>query len=271
MHWWQRVEARLQGRSVVADTAVLVSLAVVAVAYLSTLLHPPETLGYDLSLYQRQVQSWLGGAPLYPPYELAGPYVIERGAILYPPITIALFAPTLLLPLPLWWLIPAAIIGTVVYRLRPRPWAIVTMACCLVFPTSYTLVLAGNPDLWLVAALAAALSWRPAAAFVLLKPSVLPFALIGIRSRGWWLIAGLFALVSLALLPQTLDWFRAITNGRGARSGWMYSLHDVPLLLVPFVAWLGSKRRPRDCRSAAGAEGCGRERADDKGLVSGQG
>jgi hypothetical protein len=189
------------------------------------------------------VQSWLGGGPLYPSYELAGPYIIEPGAILYPPITVALFAPTLFLPLPLWWLIPAAVTGTVVYRLRPRPWAIVLMAFCLLFPTSYELVVAGNPDIWLVAALAAALYWRPAAAFVLLKPSVLPFALIGIRSRGWWLVAGLLALASLALLPQTLDWLRAITNGRGARSGLAYSLQDVPLLLVPFVAWFGSKRR----------------------------
>jgi hypothetical protein len=180
---------------------------------------------------------------MYPAYQLGGPYEIQPGAILYPPITIAAFAPTLLLPGPLWWLIPIVVTGAIVLHLRPRPWAILTIGFCLLYTASFTLIVAGNPDMWLVAALAIALYWRPAAAFVLLKPSLFPFALIGVKSKGWWVIAGLFTLVSLAFIPQTFDWIKAVTTGYGPRSGVLYSLQDAPLLLVPFVAWFGSKAR----------------------------
>jgi hypothetical protein len=93
-----------------------------------------------------------------------------------------------------------------------------------------------------MAALALALYWRPAAAFVLLKPSLFPLALVGLRSRGWWVLVGLFAVVTLALLPETLDWLSVIRNGQGGRSGLLYSLEDLPLLAVPLVAWAGSAR-----------------------------
>ena len=103
--------------------------------------------------------------------------------------------------------------------------------------------MSGNPDLWLAAALAVSVYWNPAAAFVLLKPSVFPFALIGWRRREWWAIAGIFAVVSLLLLPQTLDWLSVVQNGQGGlRSGLIYSYQDVPLLIVPLLAWAGSSR-----------------------------
>ena len=51
-------------------------------------------------------------------------------------------------------------------------------------------------------------------------------------------------MVSLLLLPQTLEWRSVIRNGRGGlRSGLIYSYQDVPLLLVPILAWAGSPRR----------------------------
>ncbi len=64
---------------------------------------------------------------------------------------------------------------------------------CLAYPISVGLVVAGNPDLWLAAALAIAVYWNPAAAFVLPKPSVFSFALIGWRRREWWAIAAMIA------------------------------------------------------------------------------
>ena len=236
---WRRLVACLEGRSAVADGAVLVWL-LVACADLYELPHPHLVWGCDLTLYQQAVRSWFGGAAPYAHYQLAGPYVVETGAILYPPITLVLLAPSLLLPLPFWLLAPLVITGAVIYRLRPQPWAMLAIGFCFLYRPSYELIMAGNPVIWLMAALATAIHWRPAAALVLLKPSLFPFALVGIRSRGWWLIVGLFALVSLALLPQTLDWLTAVINGRGPRSGLLYSYHDVPLLSVPYIAWLGS-------------------------------
>jgi len=245
----ERIAERIAGRSLVRDGLALGGIAFVVTIYVSCFVFAkPGYIGSDLALYQREVQAWLGGAPMYPPSEVAGPFTIVSGVILYPPITILLFLPTLLLPLPLWWLIPAAIMGTVVYRLRPGGWWLLAIGLCLLYPQSVTMVVDGNPGMWLAAALAVSVYWRPAAAFVLLKPSVFPLALIGLRSRGWWAIAGLFALVSLAFLPQTLDWLAVIRNGQGGSllGGPMYSLGDLPLLAVPLLAWAGSTRAAPD-------------------------
>jgi hypothetical protein len=206
----------------------------------------PGYIGHDLTLYQHEVNAWLSGAPMYPAFEVRGPFPIVDGVILYPPITIALFVLTLPLPLPLWWLIPISVVAIVIYRLHPRRRWLLAIACCLVYPISVGLVVSGNPDLWLAAALAVSVYWNPAAAFVLLKPSVFPFALMGWRKWEWWAIAGVFALVSLLLLPQTLDWLSVVRNGQGGlRSGLIYSYQDVPLLMVPVLAWAGSARANR--------------------------
>jgi hypothetical protein len=238
------VGSRLAGRSPVADGIALGAVMVVVLSYLNGFLSAaPGYVGHDLVLYQHEVKAWLGGTPMYPAFEVQGPFQIVEGVILYPPITIALFLPTLWLPLPLWWLIPIAIVGTIAYRLRPRRRWLLAIACCLAYPVSVGLVVSGNPDLWLAAALAIAVYWHPAGAFVLLKPSVFPFAMIGWRRREWWVIAGAFAVASLFLLPQTIDWLSVIRNGRGGlRSGLVYSYQDVPLLLVPILAWAGSNR-----------------------------
>lgn len=242
-----RIRSALAGRSLARDGLALGGIAFVVVVYVSCFLHAkPADIGADFAVCQREAQAWLGGAPMYPAFELAGPYnVATFGLILYPPITIALFAPTLFLPAPLWWLIPAAIVGTAVYRLRPGGRWLLAMGLCLLYPNSIALVVWGNPSMWLAAALAVAVYWRPAAAFVLLKPSLFPLALIGFWSRGWWAIIGVFSLVGLALLPQAFDWLAVIRNGQGGNlhSGLTYSLGDLPLLAVPLLAWAGSGRR----------------------------
>jgi hypothetical protein len=239
-----RVDRRLAGRSPLADGIGIGFVLAVALSYLHGFwFAAPGYVGHDLALYQHEVNAWLSGTPMYPAFEVRGPFPIVDGVILYPPITIALFALTFWLPLPLWWLIPIAIVATVIYRLHPgRRW-LLAIAVCLVYPMSVGLVVSGNPDLWLAAALAVAVYWHPAAAFVLLKPSVFPFALIGWRRREWWAIAGAFAAGSLLLLPQTLDWLAVVRNGQGGlRSGLVYSYQDVPLLIVPLLAWAGSAR-----------------------------
>jgi hypothetical protein len=243
------VSERIAGRSPARDgVAFGLILCLVATYALSFVLAVPGDVGRDLAVCQRQAQAWLGGAPMYPAFELEGSFPIGGfGLILYPPITNALFVPTLLLPLPLWWLIPAAIVGAAVYRLRPKGRWLLVIGLCLLFPNSVDLIVAGNPDMWIAAALAIAIYWRPAAAFVFLKPSLFPLGLIGIRSRGWWAVVAVFGAVSLVLLPQTLDWLTVLRNGQGGMagghpSGIIYSIMDLPLLGVPLVAWAGSTR-----------------------------
>jgi hypothetical protein len=263
-----RLSARLAGRSPARDGLAFAVVALLAATYAySFIVAKPGEAGRDLALYQREVLAWLGGAPMYPPFEVQGGFTVVDGVILYPPITIALFAPTLLLPLPFWWLIPVAIVATVVYRLRPGGRWLLAMGLCLLFPVSVNLVVAGNPDMWLAAALAVAVRWRPAAAFVLLKPSVFPFALVGLRSRGWWAVVGVFAAVSLFLLPQTLDWIAVLRNSQGGsvigrEVGFLYSMWDVPLLAVPLLAWAGSTRRESAGSPQDGATAEGQPRTD---------
>ena len=84
--------------------------------------------------------------------------------------------------------------------------------------------------------------WRPAFALVLLKPSLGPFALLGARSRGWWVLLAAFILVSLALLPMWIDYLHVLLNGRGSVAVVWYSIRDVPLVCVPLVAWAARAR-----------------------------
>jgi len=70
-----------------------------------------------------------------------------------------------------------------------------------------------------------------------------------------WGHRGGFAVVSIALLPQTLDWLTVVHNGQGGlRTGVAYSLEDLPLLCVPLIAWAGSIRAARAIPSSSEAQ-----------------
>ena len=86
-----------------------------------------------------------------------------------------------------------------------------------------------------------------------LQPSLFPFALIGIRSRAWWITLGVGVLVSVAFAGLWFDWLTALENVRGAGLG--YSLQEVPMVLLPIIAampvnrwrfWLAQRRRQAD-------------------------
>jgi hypothetical protein len=116
------------------------------------------------------------------------------------------------------------------------------IALCLANPTTLLKIWTGNPVIWAMAAMALAVvsGSRLAAPFVLLKPSLAPFALFGVRRRSWWL--GLAALVALSLPFGALwvDWLASVVNSRGG--GPLYSALEIPMLLMPLAAWLGRTR-----------------------------
>lgn len=226
-------------RPTLLEAGLLFAALIVLGRYLVCFALNAPSIGIDLGLYQQAAQHWLVTGKLYPASQVAGPYMDWSRAILYPPASVALFLPTLLLPLPIWWAIPIVASSWAVWRMRPAPWAWALVLVCLWPDHSVELVLAGNPTMWLVACLTLAITWRPLAALIFLKPSLFPFALFGVRSRGWWIVAAAIGAANVALWPELIDWLRVIQNGQGPRSGLFYSLGDVPLMLIPLVAWLG--------------------------------
>ena len=76
---------------------------------------------------------------------------------------------------------------------------------------------------------------------VLLKPTLVPFALVGCRHRSWWVGLGVLALVSVPFAAMWLDYVTVVQNARDP-NGLMYSLNQVPTVMIPVVAWLGSSR-----------------------------
>ncbi len=199
-------------------------------------------IAQDFAVLRDATARWLAGGSFYPDYELAGPFRIGLTDVLYPPPAVLLFAPFTVLPALLWWLIPLVGLGLVVAWCRPRPLAVLAIAACLLYPKSIGLILAGNPAIWLTAAMALGVRWGwPTIVFVF-KPTLAPLALAGVRHRSWWVAAGVTAVVSLAFFSMWPDYVTVLHNAQNPR-GPLYSIGDIPLVLVGVLAWAG-RRRP---------------------------
>lgn len=189
--------------------------------------------GIDYDLYMNATRRWLDGGTFFQPYQLAGPYPIQMGDVLYPPTALWLFVPFTVLPAVLWWVIPLGITGTMIWRLRPAPvsWPFLTL-CCF-WPPFVARIVAGNPVMWVMAAVALGFLVRWAFVGVLLKPSLFPFALLGIRHRSWWIALAVVIAASIPFGSMWLDWVKAVTN---STAGLFYSMQDIPILLLPVIA-----------------------------------
>lgn len=211
-------------------------------------------LDADHITYRNAALGFLNGEGWFYPEQVTGrPYEVIQGHIMYPPVALLWLIPAAFLPDVLWYGIPLAIIAIVVLHHRPSLWGWAGIALCLGYPWSAPHLLGGNPGLWVAAACAVGTIWRPAFALVLAKPSVFPFALFGIRHRGWWVIVALGIAASLAMLPLTLQWFGVVLNARGQFSGPLYALRDLGWMLLPVVAWWSGNRRGKACSALAAA------------------
>lgn len=245
-------------RVVIAMLLGIVALVECAIIVRASLDAPGfGMLARDFGLYMDATRRWLGGGPFYEPYQLAGPYDLPWGQILYPPQALALFVPFALVgpvfgPI-LFIAIPALITIAIIWSYRPSFWAWTAIMTVLVLhPDAPLIWIAGTPTIWVVALVALATRRPWVSAFIWFKPSVFPFAMIGIRDRRWWIVTGAFALSVVLLWPLMAQWITAITNARGENSGLLYSLSPTALAdpLIPLVAWLG-RRRPGHAASAA--------------------
>jgi hypothetical protein len=230
----------------VATGLALAFLAWELAIVMPRVLATPGAVGVDLHSYQDATRSWLAGDGFYQGHQLAAPYHITGGEdpagadILYPPVSLLLFLPFTVLPEILWYVVPLAAFGWAIWRLRPARWAWPIIAWGLALPVNIDVVIRGNPAIWVAAAFAVGCVVTGPAVLVLLKPSLFPFALMGVNRRRWWMALGLFTIVSLPFGLFWLDWLRAILNSDGSLT---YSLQDIPILALPLAAVAGSQRR----------------------------
>ena len=235
---FRRVPGARWTRAAIAALA----LAILAMA-LPTLSRVPSLHGYtavDYRMYMDAASGWLSGAPFYPTYQLAGPYPITLGDVLYPPVSLWLFVPFTFLPAGLWWGVPLGLAIWAILRLRPGPLTWPLMALCLAWPETIIKITQGNPVMWVVAAEAVGMVMVGPAVFVLLKPSLWPFALWGARRRRWWAFLAMFAIMCLPFGAMWADWLAAVRNSTGG--GPFYSILEAPLLAIPLIAWCGRDR-----------------------------
>ncbi len=197
-------------------------------------------VGIDADIYLDAAESWLADGTWYLPRQLAGPYGIEHGDVLYPPVTALPAGPVRILPFVLWWAIPIATTAWALWRIAPSRWSWPLLVLCLAWPLSMEQLIKGNPVLWIMADEAVAIAIAAPTTLVLLKPSLFPFALLGIRRRAWWVQLALLGLLSLPLLGLTLLYPQVVLNSRGG--GLLYSIRDVPLVCLPLFAGLAAGR-----------------------------
>jgi hypothetical protein len=227
--------------------ALLLSAAMFVLPLLTVLVVPrplEQPFGVDFVLYRDAAARWLAGGPYFQPYQLAGPYPIVAGDVLYPPVALWLFVPFAVLPLilatVLWWAVPIGVTAWSVRRLRPTPAWWPMIAFCIAWPTTLLKLWTGNPVIWSVTALSfGVIYWWPSV-FVLLKPSLFPFALFGANRRSWWIALTVFVAMCLPFGSMWSEWVTSLANSTGG--GILYSTLEIPMLLLPLAAWLGRSR-----------------------------
>lgn len=221
--------------------AVGVTAGLLVGVVISTLAVLPEILnqwGEDYQWFIDKARRWVETGEWYNFHQLAGPYEAQSARdVLYPPFALFLFVPFVWLPAFLWWVIPLGILGWHVWTSRPQWWAWPILAFLVWVPRDQSIVIWGSTGMWVAAFVALGLRFAWASPFVLLKPTFLPFALIGIRRRTWWYGAGALAGLSLLVLPMWPDYVAALRNNVGPWPGLLYSVPDYLFMAIPAIAW----------------------------------
>ena len=147
-------------------------------------------VGVDHGIYQQAAQRWVSGGHFYYPSRSGDRTRSSRATPCTRPLHSHGWSPGRYLPDLLWWAILIAVIAGVVVHHHPADLGVAVDRPLCVDILKRRDHHSGNPGLWIAMFVAIGTVWRPAFALVLLKPSLFVFALPGIRSRGWWVIAG---------------------------------------------------------------------------------
>ena len=238
MSLMHRTHARLARFLLLTTTGVLLGLAVAGFVYLWINEFSPDRIGDDYDFYVGLARRFLETGVLYGDRQLTGePYhVLVNIDNLYPPPAILLFIPFVFVPAILWWAIPILIVAYVVWRQRPSIWTWPLIAFCLLWPRTLGSLIVGNSDIWSACFVAAGLVWAWPTVLGFFKPAFAPFFIIGIRHRSYWMAVGVSAVVALFFLPYWPQYVTAATHWDLSIDR---SLLNVPMLLIPVIAWLG--------------------------------
>jgi hypothetical protein len=235
---WVLDRARLFRIVLLTLTGVVLILVVAEFLYLWPGEARDDNIGEDYRYYVSLGQRWLDTGVMYGARQLTGqPYhVLINVDNLYPPPATVLFAAFVFLPWFVWFAGPVLLVAYAVWRQRPAMWTWPLMGLCLLWPRTQNAFMVGNSDVVSAGFVAAGLIWAWPSVLGLFKPAYLPFVLIGIRHRSWWIGLAGFGVVSLLLLPYWPEYVTAATN-------WDLPLTrnfgSFPILLIPVIAWLG--------------------------------
>lgn len=236
---------RLTLTALAGSTAAILVLAAIELAYGLAYKGWANAIGGDLTYYASLARMLFTTGHWFPDKELHGPWLILHSGpldVLYPPAVAWIFAPFIWLPV---GVLLALVIGVNLWLIRdwrPAPWTWPLMALCVLWPLTLLKGIGGTSSLFVMMALALGLRYRWPSVFILLKPSLFPFALLGIRSKWWWVGLAVLGLMSLPFLRETLLYPQVILDSRNP-DGALYSLTDVPMMAIPVIAWLGRTRR----------------------------
>ncbi len=220
-------------------TGVLLVAFVLEFAWLWGYIDSQSGIDVDRQFYAGVGQHWLDTGELYSARQLAGPYVVLPNVDnLYPPTGLPFMLAVLWLPALLYYLIPLGTTAVLVAWWRPAAWTWPLLVFFLAWPRGVSNIIYGNSDIWIQAAVAGGLLVGWPALLILMKPSVLPFAVVGVRHRSFWIGAAVVAVASLFALELWREYFVAIGN---SDAEWYYSLEDTPPYFLPIVAWLGRR------------------------------
>ena len=215
-------------------------LLVQLIVALEMLVAIPNWPLHDWIIYRDAAQRWLAGGSYFLPYQLAGPYPVVEVEVLYPPVALILFAPFAYLPSVVWAIVPVTVTAWLIWTSRPSPIGWLVILFLLTFPQwrpmsdAMDVIGNGNPVLWLAMFVALAARYPVFGSFAWFKPTplLLPFGLVGIRSRAWWAGLALLALACVAFGALWLDYARVLENARGL--GPLYGLKNLPLVLLAY-------------------------------------
>src|SRR3954453_19952651 len=140
---WSARTQRMVIRAVTIGLAVY--LIAKGVAWAANVDLVAGLVGYaDHSIYMSAADRIWAGGPMYPDWELRGPFAPSDQPELYPPLAVLiLFLPMSRLPDMLWWAVPISVVAIHIAACRPSALGWLVILACLAAPRTWIAIATG--------------------------------------------------------------------------------------------------------------------------------